>query len=205
MSLLTSVEKKHINTYLPYQHFELMKRWFSITCCSKVAIKAQCFIVRFFFFKKWDRRYDIKLNTGIILCMRPASQRRRYNVIASSVIGWAHAQNDLWKHKLPFIHAWIEIWRIAWYRQFKHSSYSLKITPFNKRKLHWQSSYNVTTTNLGRDFIIIPSTRSICNAWCIPAKVTLDISGSNGLPEISRVTLTALFDVVSLEFREHFL
>ena len=29
----------------------------------------------------------------IILCMRPANERRRYNV-TSSLIGWAHAQND---------------------------------------------------------------------------------------------------------------
>ena len=33
--------------------------------------------------------------TGIILCMRPASERRRYNV-TSSLIGWAHSQNDPW-------------------------------------------------------------------------------------------------------------
>ena len=31
--------------------------------------------------------------TGIILCMRPANERRRYNV-TSSPIGWAHTQND---------------------------------------------------------------------------------------------------------------
>ena len=30
--------------------------------------------------------------TGIIVCMRPANERRRHNV-ASSLIGWAHAQN----------------------------------------------------------------------------------------------------------------
>ena len=32
---------------------------------------------------------------GIILCMRPANERRRYTV-TSSPIGWAHAQNDPW-------------------------------------------------------------------------------------------------------------
>ena len=31
--------------------------------------------------------------SGIILLMRPANERRRYNV-TSSLIGWAHAQND---------------------------------------------------------------------------------------------------------------
>ena len=34
------------------------------------------------------------LFSGIILCMRPANERRRY-IVASSVIGWAHAQ-DRW-------------------------------------------------------------------------------------------------------------
>ena len=31
--------------------------------------------------------------TGIILCMRPANERQRYNVTLS-LIGWVHAQND---------------------------------------------------------------------------------------------------------------
>ena len=34
---------------------------------------------------------------GIILCMRPANERRRYNV-TSSLTGWAYAQNDLWEN-----------------------------------------------------------------------------------------------------------
>ena len=33
--------------------------------------------------------------SGILLCMRPANERRRYNV-TSSLIGWAHPQNDPW-------------------------------------------------------------------------------------------------------------
>ena len=33
------------------------------------------------------------IHAGIILCMRPANERRRYNV-PSSFIGWAHTQND---------------------------------------------------------------------------------------------------------------
>ena len=32
-------------------------------------------------------------DTGIIFCMRPAYERRHYNVM-SSLIGWAHTQND---------------------------------------------------------------------------------------------------------------
>ena len=31
--------------------------------------------------------------SGIILCMRPANGRQRY-IVTSSVIGWAHTQND---------------------------------------------------------------------------------------------------------------
>ena len=38
---------------------------------------------------------------GIILCMRPANERRRYKV-TSSLIGWAHAQNDAWKYSYIF-------------------------------------------------------------------------------------------------------
>ena len=37
--------------------------------------------------------YSTYTYTGIILSMRPSNERRRYGV-ASSLIGWAHAQND---------------------------------------------------------------------------------------------------------------
>ena len=36
-------------------------------------------------------------HAGIILCMHPANERRRYNV-TSSLIGWAHSCNDTWFH-----------------------------------------------------------------------------------------------------------
>ena len=32
---------------------------------------------------------------GIILCMRPANERRRY-IVTSPLIGWAHTQYDPW-------------------------------------------------------------------------------------------------------------
>ena len=35
----------------------------------------------------------VPTHPGIILCMRTAKERRRYNV-TSSLIGWAHTQND---------------------------------------------------------------------------------------------------------------
>ena len=47
------------------------------------------------FIQQW-RRQLIPL-PGIILCMRPANNRRRY-IIKSSLIAWAHAQNDACFH-----------------------------------------------------------------------------------------------------------
>ena len=35
-------------------------------------------------------------DAGIILCIRPASEGRRY-IVTSSLIGWAHTQNDPWR------------------------------------------------------------------------------------------------------------
>ena len=37
------------------------------------------------------------MKSGIILCMRPANERRRYTV-TSSLIGWAHKQNGCWQN-----------------------------------------------------------------------------------------------------------
>ena len=41
---------------------------------------------------KWTRHYFF---SGIILCMRPANERRRY-IVTSFLIGWTHIQNDPW-------------------------------------------------------------------------------------------------------------
>ena len=38
-------------------------------------------------------QHFIYIYPGIILCVCPANERRRYNV-TSSHIGWAHTQND---------------------------------------------------------------------------------------------------------------
>ena len=44
--------------------------------------------------RQWWCHWDIDLlHTQGLLCMRPANERRRYT-ITSSVIGWAHTQND---------------------------------------------------------------------------------------------------------------
>ena len=34
-----------------------------------------------------------------MLCMRPANVGRRY-IVTSSLIGWAHTQNDPWKYEI---------------------------------------------------------------------------------------------------------
>ena len=45
---------------------------------------------------------DIKGFSGIILCMCPANERRRY-IVTSSLIGWAHHQNDPWIFIIAFL------------------------------------------------------------------------------------------------------
>ena len=42
------------------------------------------------------------LSAGIILCMHPANERRRY-IVTSSLIGWVQIQNDLWSELFAFI------------------------------------------------------------------------------------------------------
>ena len=44
---------------------------------------------------------SLNRSAGIILCMCPANERQCYNVM-SSLIGWAHTQNDPWK--------WLKRW-----------------------------------------------------------------------------------------------
>ena len=42
-----------------------------------------------------EKEFQLAKPPGIIWCMRPANERRRYTV-TSSLIGWAHKQNDPW-------------------------------------------------------------------------------------------------------------
>ena len=73
--------------------------------CQKSQCGCQMIICYFFFpaeFSETDWRsslfwkYPSLLEvTGIILCMGPANERRRYNV-TSSLIGWVHSQNHPW-------------------------------------------------------------------------------------------------------------
>ena len=43
----------------------------------------------------WSNAFVYQGTAGIILCIHPANERWRYNV-TSSLIGWAHTQNDPW-------------------------------------------------------------------------------------------------------------
>ena len=65
--------------------------------------------------------------SGIILCVCPANGRRRY-IVTSSLIGWAHTQNDPWQYlswkwwwDLADIERFHEaenndsVWRISWW------------------------------------------------------------------------------------------
>ena len=63
---------------------------------------------------------------GIILCMCQANERRRY-IVTSSIIGWAHTQNDPWipgsgtKSSMMYVpsilghHKWLTGARYNWY------------------------------------------------------------------------------------------
>ena len=56
--------------------------FFFVVVCFDL-FKPICFLVNLFWFQ----------DTGIILAMGSANERRRYNV-TSSLIGWAHTEND---------------------------------------------------------------------------------------------------------------
>ena len=47
-------------------------------------------------------KYKKVLKAGIILWLCPANERRRY-IVTSSLIGWAHTQNEPWKGSLHFL------------------------------------------------------------------------------------------------------
>ena len=73
-------------------------RWF--LCYERVRIlKVKTFYViktgQMFLFMYMKEKITVFIaDSGIILCMRLVNERRRYNV-TSSLIGWAHAQNNL--------------------------------------------------------------------------------------------------------------
>ena len=51
-------------------------------------------------FRWWVGAEQAINDPGIVLYMRPANERRRYNV-TSSLNGWAHTQNDPWWSRSP--------------------------------------------------------------------------------------------------------
>ena len=63
-------------------------------------------MINFLMLLYWHQR-----QSGIILCMSPANERRRY-IVTSSPIGWAHTQNDPW----AIIRFWSNPNRSVWIR-----------------------------------------------------------------------------------------
>ena len=74
-----------------------------------------------------------KQHTGIILCMRPANERRRYNV-TSSLIGWVHSQDDPWTYKQFPLKL-----RVHWYAEY--------ILQHHSKATEHQTSMNEYTTH----------------------------------------------------------
>ena len=93
---------------------------------------------------------------GIILCMRPANERRRYSV-TSSLIGWAHAQNA------PWTGGWVGLWGFLWW------------APSAKRKDHhgvssgWSSVWHRSNTGLSStQYEQIPIILGVWPFWLTP-------------------------------------
>ena len=70
--------------YIPHFYFLEMKQWYNCASASETTLKKMGKCVTL-----------IHYEAGIILWMRPANERRRY-IVTSSLIGWAHRQNDPW-------------------------------------------------------------------------------------------------------------
>ena len=47
--------------------------------------------------------FPVLMFTGIVLCMCPANERRRY-IVTSSLIGWAHSQNCVHQGQIPALY-----------------------------------------------------------------------------------------------------
>ena len=68
------------------------------------------------------------MEPGIILCMHPANERRPYNV-TSSLIGWAHTQNEHSDWATECIWEWHTPWRVGrWQMCIKLQLYNMKMS-----------------------------------------------------------------------------
>ena len=62
----------------------------------------------------WLDLLDLGSWPGIILCMRPVNERRRYSVMPS-LIDWAHTQNNACMTKPKYATlAWLSLWFIIY-------------------------------------------------------------------------------------------
>ena len=72
---------------------------------------------------------------GIILCMGSANERRRYNE-TSSLIGWAHTQNDPW-FPVKCQQQTLNYWKIFLYQWIKVSTKHFEINFLDWKSLFW--------------------------------------------------------------------
>ena len=80
---------------------------------------------------------------GIILCIRPAKERPRYNV-TSSLIGWARSQNDPWLH-VSFISM------VSYQKGPTRHAYAWQIGPFWQDTLDNNCKKNVSINMTGAE------------------------------------------------------
>ena len=95
-----SLQKTSTNNGLTMAHHWLQISGLEAGSCQPDKLKWASLLVKYQRLiselnKKLFRWLQYRWLTGIILCMPPANERRRYNV-TSSLIGWVHTQNNPW-------------------------------------------------------------------------------------------------------------
>ena len=85
---------------------EVAVRWMSLALADDkstlVQVMSRCHQATCHYMSQCWPRSMWPYASGVILCMRPANERRRYNV-TSSLIGLAHTQNEPWKDLVSMI------------------------------------------------------------------------------------------------------
>ena len=86
-SLSTNIIKR-FTSYYPFMYSDVM--WHSARKSANVNLMSRYNTIQYNNVLQHDTIWP-----GMILCMRPANERRRY-IVASSPVSWAHTQNDPW-------------------------------------------------------------------------------------------------------------
>ena len=94
------------------------------------------YIHRGIMWRQGTRNVSCSMTPGIILCTRPANERRRY-IVTSSLIDWVHTQNDPWTHKIC-----VSVRRcVDAHRRHTHSD-SLSLS--TDQTIHWRRCASLT-------------------------------------------------------------